>query len=74
MADCKFPPQGRRGFGSSYTHDTWGVSVPQYLNSANDQILVMIQIETAEAVQNVKEIASVDGIGIIHRFDITDFV
>lgn len=36
---------------------------PQYLESANENILVMIQIENKEAVENVEEIASVEGIG-----------
>ena len=35
----------------------------QYLESANENILVMIQIENKEAVENVDEIASVEGIG-----------
>lgn len=65
VSDCKFPPQGRRGFGSSYTHDMWGVTVPQYLSTANDEIVVMVQIETKEAVQNMKEIALVDGIDVL---------
>lgn len=39
------------------------MNVPQYLESANENILVMVQIETKEAVENVREIAQVDGIG-----------
>jgi len=63
-ADARFPPAGRRGFGSLITHDTWGITVKDYLASANDSILVVVQIENQEAVQNVDEIAAVDGIGI----------
>jgi 4-hydroxy-2-oxoheptanedioate aldolase len=39
------------------------MNVPQYLESANESILVMVQIETKDAVDNVKEIANVDGVG-----------
>jgi 4-hydroxy-2-oxoheptanedioate aldolase len=35
----------------------------EYLDSANDNILVIVQIENQEAVQNIDEIAAVDGIG-----------
>jgi 4-hydroxy-2-oxoheptanedioate aldolase len=63
VADAKFPPAGRRGFGSPFTHGTWGVTMPQYLETANDNVLVMVQIETKEAIEKVQEIAQVDGIG-----------
>ncbi|KAJ7587110.1 Pyruvate/Phosphoenolpyruvate kinase-like domain-containing protein [Mycena floridula] len=65
VAESRFPPQGRRGFGSPYTHDNWGVSVSEYLKTANESILVLAQIETAEGVQNVKDIAAVDGIDVL---------
>ncbi|EKM76855.1 hypothetical protein AGABI1DRAFT_44190 [Agaricus bisporus var. burnettii JB137-S8] len=65
VGDCKFPPKGRRGFGSPFAHTTWGMNVPQYLESANENILVMVQIETKEAVENVREIAQVDGIDVL---------
>ncbi|KAF5383123.1 hypothetical protein D9615_004811 [Tricholomella constricta] len=65
VSDCRFPPAGRRGFGSPFTHGNWGVSVPEYLATANDDISVMVQIENQEAVQNVEEIAAVDGIDVL---------
>lgn len=39
------------------------MSVPEYLASANEQIVVMVQIETKEGVENVEQIAAVPGIG-----------
>lgn len=63
VADSRFPPLGRRGFGSPFTHETWGITTSDYIASANDSILVMIQIENKEAVDNVSEIAKVDGVG-----------
>ncbi|KAG1840189.1 Pyruvate/Phosphoenolpyruvate kinase-like domain-containing protein [Suillus subalutaceus] len=62
VADSRFPPGGRRGFGSPFTHGTWGVNAAEYLNSANENVVVMIQIETKEGVKNVEAIAAVDGI------------
>ncbi|KDQ22164.1 hypothetical protein PLEOSDRAFT_1024554, partial [Pleurotus ostreatus PC15] len=63
-SDCRFPPIGRRGFGSPFTQGNWGLSTADYLTFANDSVVVMVQIETPEAVKNVKEIAGVDGIVI----------
>ncbi|KAF7345774.1 4-hydroxy-2-oxo-heptane-1,7-dioate aldolase [Mycena venus] len=63
-SDSRFPPHGRRGFGSSYAHGNWGVSTSEYLAGANDAVSVMVQIETRESLDQVEEIAKVDGIGI----------
>jgi len=65
VSDSKFPPMGRRGFGSPFTHATWNVTVSEYLETANNNILVMVQIETKEAVDKVHEIASVEGIDVL---------
>ncbi|KIK63982.1 hypothetical protein GYMLUDRAFT_40197 [Collybiopsis luxurians FD-317 M1] len=59
----RFPPVGRRGFGSSYTHENWDIQTgAEYLNVANQSVVVLVQIETREGVENLKEIAEVDGI------------
>ena len=63
VADSQFPPVGRRGFGSPFTHTIWGVAASEYLESANRDILVMVQIENREGVENVQAIAAVDGVG-----------
>jgi len=63
VTDSRFPPGGRRGFGSPFTHGHWGISAAEYIKSANDHVTIMIQIETKEGVQNVDAIAAVDGIG-----------
>jgi 2-keto-3-deoxy-L-rhamnonate aldolase RhmA len=40
----------------------------EYLDSANRDILVMVQIENKEAVENVHAIAAVDGIGQLFSY------
>ncbi|KAF8221600.1 Phosphoenolpyruvate/pyruvate domain-containing protein [Tricholoma matsutake] len=65
VADSRFPPGGRRGFGSPFTHGTWGVTSSEYFNTANESICVLVQIETKEGVQSVKQIASVDGVDVL---------
>ncbi|KAJ7484801.1 Pyruvate/Phosphoenolpyruvate kinase-like domain-containing protein [Mycena galericulata] len=65
VGDSRFPPLGRRGFGSPFTHGNWGISVEEYLSAANDAVVVMVQIETKEGLTNVKEIAAIDGIDVL---------
>ncbi|KAJ7214448.1 Pyruvate/Phosphoenolpyruvate kinase-like domain-containing protein [Mycena pura] len=65
VADSLFPPRGRRGYGSSFTHYNWGLSATEYLAQANDAVVVMVQIETPEGLANVREIAAVDGIDVL---------
>ncbi|KAF9218848.1 Phosphoenolpyruvate/pyruvate domain-containing protein [Gyrodon lividus] len=65
VSDSRFPPGGRRGFGSPFTQSTWGISAAEYLQSANEHVTVMVQIETKEGVMNVEEIAAVDGIDVL---------
>lgn len=40
-----------------------GQSAGEYIGDSNKQILVMVQIETKEAVENLEEIAAVEGVG-----------
>lgn len=63
VAAARFPPKGIRGFGSPFTQTAWGISVVDYLAQANDGIVVMTQVETVDAVKNLDEILSVDGLG-----------
>ncbi|KAJ7723489.1 Pyruvate/Phosphoenolpyruvate kinase-like domain-containing protein [Mycena maculata] len=65
VADSRFPPVGRRGYGNMYTHGNWGMSPGEYLAAANSAVVVMVQIETKEGFTNVKEIAEVDGIDVL---------
>lgn len=55
---CKYPPEGIRGFGPRRA----GMFDPDYFKTANEEILVAVQIETAKAVNNIDEILSVPGI------------
>lgn len=72
----KFPPTGNRGFGSPFSMEKFveqsalGGSVKElssveYLQQANDGIVVAVQIETKAALQNAREIAAVPGIDVL---------
>ncbi|KAI0674188.1 Phosphoenolpyruvate/pyruvate domain-containing protein [Trametes maxima] len=64
VAASRFPPQGTRGFGSPFTQLAWGsgVTPSEYLASANDAVLVLVQIETRGGVDNLEEILGVPGL------------
>jgi 2-keto-3-deoxy-L-rhamnonate aldolase RhmA len=64
VSASKFPPTGVRGQGSPFAALAHGMSTPEYINKANETILIGVQIETAEAVSNVDSIAAVPGLGM----------
>ncbi|EIW77447.1 phosphoenolpyruvate pyruvate domain-containing protein [Coniophora puteana RWD-64-598 SS2] len=64
-SDARFPPVGRRGFGSPFNHGFWGLSAAEYMQGANESVIVMVQIETKAGVDHVEEIAAVDGIDVL---------
>lgn len=72
MAAAKFPPEGRRGFGSALAMQNWSPipSFTEYLQQANDAILTMVQIETKEALAAVEEIAPLVDVLFIGPFDL----
>ena len=59
-----FPPLGKRslGGGQAFDPDMWGNVPNGYRNSANDNIVLILMIETIEGVKNAREIASVPGV------------
>ncbi len=56
---AKFPPLGKRSYGGRRPIDFFGRS---YSDSANEQTLLLVQIETPQALANIEEIASVRGV------------
>ena len=63
VSASRFPPVGTRGFGSPFTQASWGLSTAEYLRHANDGVLVLVQVETRQALENIEEICGVDGLG-----------
>jgi 2-dehydro-3-deoxyglucarate aldolase/4-hydroxy-2-oxoheptanedioate aldolase len=69
-----YPPRGRRGCAFNLGHDDYqGGDLTAKMAHLNEQVLLIAQIETAEGLANVEEIAAVDGIdGLwIGQFDLT---
>jgi 4-hydroxy-2-oxoheptanedioate aldolase len=58
----RYAPEGLRGCAPGRAARAWGISSSEYLEIANDEIFVAVQIEREEAVEKVEEIVSVEGI------------
>lgn len=60
----RYPPAGTRGVGPGRAA-AYGYRIPDYLVTANDAIALAIQVETAEGLANIEEIAAVEGVDVI---------
>jgi 2-keto-3-deoxy-L-rhamnonate aldolase RhmA len=62
-----FPPLGRRsnGGGGAFDPDMWGSVPGGYRNTINDNVVLILMIETLEGLKNVDEIAKVPGVNAI---------
>lgn len=60
----KYPPQGKRSVGISKAHN-YGITFNQYIQNANDDIALIVQCETQEAIKNLPEILEVKGIDCV---------
>ena len=61
VAAAKFPPEGIRGF-SFCRGNNYGVDFDEYACQANQEIAVVVMIESKEAVDSIDEILDVDGV------------
>ncbi|WP_033451385.1 2-dehydro-3-deoxyglucarate aldolase [Bordetella bronchiseptica] len=61
VAATRYPPQGMRGVSVAQRSNRYG-TVTDYLRTINDNICVLLQIESRPGVEAVDEIAAVDGV------------
>jgi 2-keto-3-deoxy-L-rhamnonate aldolase RhmA len=61
---CKYPPAGRRGSGANLAKFAWPDS-DRYHDSADENVLVIIIIEEARAVERIDEIAATPGVDVL---------
>jgi 2-dehydro-3-deoxyglucarate aldolase len=61
VAATRYPPQGVRGVSVSQRSNRYG-TVPDYFAGINEQISVMVQIESRAGVAAAAEIAAVEGV------------
>jgi len=65
VAACRYPPLGKRGSGHGLASMRWPVP-GEYNDFADDNVLVIIIIEQASAVDRIDEILSVPGIDVAY--------
>lgn len=57
-----YPPHGVRGVGSALARASRWNSIPGYLDKADEQMCLLVQIESREGLANLDAIAAVDGV------------
>jgi 4-hydroxy-2-oxoheptanedioate aldolase len=61
----RYPPEGIRGVSRSNRAAGFGKNFDEYFARSNENLLTVVQIETAEAVANAGEIAAVAGVDVL---------
>ena len=61
----KYPPLGTRGVAGIIRATDYGRNWKDYFSTSNQRSLVIVQIETAEAVEVAESIAAVEGVDVL---------
>ena len=62
----KYAPMGKRGISTTRAHTNYNPpKLSEYMEQANKKTVLLAQIETEEAVENVEKIAAVAGIDVL---------
>ncbi|MEO7191658.1 MAG: aldolase/citrate lyase family protein [Vicinamibacterales bacterium] len=62
---ARYPPTGRRSSGGGQYSQIWNAPGMNYRQTINDNMLVVVMIETLEGVANANEIASTFGVDVV---------
>jgi len=62
VADCRYPPVGRRGYGPRVPSQYGREGGKEYVGRANEHVFVAVQIETREALEQLDAIVAVPGL------------
>jgi 2-keto-3-deoxy-L-rhamnonate aldolase RhmA len=61
----KYPQEGRRSMGAGQAPTIWGVNGINYRQTINENMLVVVMIETPVGVANATEIARTPGVDVV---------
>ncbi|MFZ3390866.1 HpcH/HpaI aldolase family protein [Buttiauxella gaviniae] len=56
-----YPPYGKRGFAAMHRASGWGNN-PDFVSQSRDELCLILQMETPEAIGNIEKIAALDGV------------
>ncbi|WP_216322074.1 4-hydroxy-2-oxoheptanedioate aldolase [Deinococcus aestuarii] len=62
VAATRYPPRGVRGVGSALARASRWNRVPEYVHRADDEICLLVQVESRRGLENLEEIAAVEGV------------
>ena len=62
---ARYPPVARRSAGAGQAASIWGINGINYRQTVNDNMLVVIMIETPTGAANAYDIASVPGVDVV---------
>lgn len=65
VLSTRYPPRGLRGVGSSLARASRWNRVSDYLAHADDDVCVIVQVESVTGLENLTEIARVDGVDAV---------
>lgn len=58
----RYPPDGIRGVGATMARASRFGAIPDYVQTANQEICLLVQVESRKGYENLEEILAVDGI------------
>ena len=64
VAAVRYPPRGIRGVSANSRANRFG-RVPDYFKHADEEICLMVQVETRAALSQIEAMAAIDGIDVI---------
>ena len=62
---ARYPPVARRSSGQGQAASIWGINGIDYHHTINENMLVVVMIETPTGVANAYDIASVPGVDVV---------
>ena len=73
VSACSYPPKGIRGFGPRRASRYGTISTKDYLETIDDSLVKIVQIEHRKAVENIDSILDVPGIDsiVVGPFDLS---
>jgi 4-hydroxy-2-oxoheptanedioate aldolase len=58
----RYPPAGKRGMGAAVARASQFNAIPDYTETADDEVCLLVQAETMAAIDDLERIAAVEGV------------
>jgi 2-keto-3-deoxy-L-rhamnonate aldolase RhmA len=73
VSQLKYAPAGKRGVALGIAHDLYRAGSPEFFAQTNEEIVVILLLETERAFENLDDIVSVPGVDVawMGHYDLT---